>query len=454
MARDRETFSGRFAIVMALAGSAIGLGNIWRFPFMVGEGGGAAFIIVYVLFSLFLCVPIMLSESAIGRATHLGTFGAMEKLAPGTKWKWLGLLTVITPLILVSYYSVVGGWSIDFLLQGLSFSFTRETPEAAAQFFPEFIAKPFAPIIFHTIFIGLTALIVLGGIKKGIEKFSNVSIPAIFVLIVIVAVYSVSLPGAEKGVEYLVKPDFSALTSEDIFGAMGQAFFSLSLGVGVVLTYTSYVRKEENIIATSVATAFFDLLFAILAGFAVMPAVFAGGIAPESGPGLIFQALPFVFAKMGISFGWVSDIAAIVFFLAILVAALSSSISMMEVCVTYLVEQKGMSRRKGVLLMFLCAWFIGCFCSLSFGSLSGVNILGENIFGFCDGLVSNYLLPFGGLLFSIFVGWKMDKAVVREEMTNGGALRLNARIFGFVWFLIKWVAPAAIVTIFVTNLLL
>jgi len=454
MEKSRESFSGRFAIVMALAGSAIGLGNIWRFPFLVGEGGGAAFIIVYILCSLLICVPIMLAEATLGRSTHRGTFGALEALAPGSKWKWLGLLTVLSSLLLVSYYSVVGGWSIEFLFKGLGFSFTRNTPEAAAGFFPDFIGKPIAPLLFQTTFIGLTCLIVLGGIQKGIEKFSNVSIPVLFVLIVIVAVYSISLPGAKAGVRYLVRPDFSALSASDVFAAMGQAFFSLSLGVGAILTYSSYVRKEENLMATSLITSVCDLMFALLAGFAVMPAVFAAGIAPESGPGLIFQAVPFVFAKMGTAVGWISDIAAILFFLAVLVAALSSSISMVEVGVTYLMEQAGMSRRTSVLVIFLGTWAVGCVCSLSFGPLAGWNVLGDNFFGFCDRLVSNYMLPFGGLLFSLFVGWKMDKASMRRELTNDGSLRIPSRIYGTVRFLIKWVAPVGIVAVFVTNLLL
>ena len=283
---ERESFGSRFAVIMAMAGSAVGLGNIWRFPYMVGEHGGAAFIIVYMLASFILVLPIFFAETVIGRRSRQGTFGAMEKLAPGTRWKWLGLLTVISPIIILSYYSVVGGWSVEYLFKALAFDFTKAHPETVQGFFPRFISTTWAPILVHTVFMALVAGVVLAGVKKGIEQFTKVTMPVLFVLIVIIAVYSVTLPGAGKGVSYLVKPDFSKIDANAVAAAMGQAFFSLSLGVGTILTYASYMRKDENILASGLGTAVSDLLFAILAGFA---GGFCRGHRPGSRSGPCFR---------------------------------------------------------------------------------------------------------------------------------------------------------------------
>ena len=447
----RENFGSRATVIMAMAGSAIGLGNIWRFPFIVGEYGGAAFVLVYIVCCFLLSLPILLSESIIGRRTHQGTFGAMNTLAPGSAWKWLGLLTIISPLIILSYYSVVGGWSFAFLCKAIALDFKPDNAEAVTSMFGEFSSSTWGPISCMAIFLGLTAIIVYLGVNKGIEKFSKISIPILFVLIVIIAIYSITLPGAGEGVKYLVKPDFSKLTPGAYAAALGQSFFSLSLGVGTMLTYSSYVSKDENILASAGGTAFFDLLFAILAGFAVMPAVFAAGIAPTSGPGLVFETLPFIFSKMGAGGQIISATVSILFFLTILVAALSSSISMMEVGVAYLVEEKCVSRHKATALLFAVTFVIGALCSLSFGSLSGIKLLGHTIFNFCDRLCSNFLMTVGALLFSVFVGWKMDKAAVKDELTNGGTLKSSGKLFPVVYFLIKYVAPVTIAVIFILG---
>ena len=450
---EREHFGSRFAVVMAMAGSAVGLGNIWRFPYMVGEHGGAAFIILYMLASFILVLPIFYAETIIGRRSRQGTFGAMEKLAPGTRWKWLGLLTVFSPIIILSYYSVVGGWSVEYLFKACAFDFTGVPDEGIQGFFGRFISSTWEPILAHTAFMALVAGIVLAGVKKGIEGFTKVTMPLLFVLIVAIAVYSVTLPGAGKGVAYLLKPDFSKIDAHAAAAAMGQAFFSLSLGVGTILTYASYMRKNENIFLSGMGTAVSDLLFAIIAGFAVMPAVFAAGIAPGAGPGLVFDTLPFIFNKMGASVPWLSAVIAIVFFVTILVAALTSAISMMEVGVAYLTEEKGMKRRTAVAIITAFAWTVGVLCSLSFGPLADVKLLGNSLFDFLDKLCSDWLLPAGGLLFTLFVGWKMSRADVFDEFTNGGKLRTSARLFGIVWFLLRYVAPIGIAVVFLTNLL-
>lgn len=451
MTTERENFGSNVAAILALAGSAIGLGNIWRFPYMVGQYGGAAFIIVYLAVSLVLSIPIFMSEAVLGRSTKSNTFGALDKLSPGSKWKWLGLVTVISPLIIMSYYSVVGGWSVDYLFKSLFVGFASSGPTEASAEFGGFISSTWMPLICHTVFLLFCAFIVVAGVKSGIEKFSKITMPVLFVLIVAIMIYSLSLPGASSGVEYMLKPDFSKLTPSAIAAAMGQSFFSMSLGVGTVLTYASYIKKEENLLSSALGTAGFDMMFALIAGFAIMPAVFAAGIEPASGPGLVFETLPFIFSKMGAISPVLSSVVAVLFFVTILVAALTSAISMYEVGVAYMVEEKNMSRKKAVVLIFVGTWSLGVLCSLSFGVLGDVKILGETIFNFCDKLTSNYLMVFGSLLFVFFVTWKMQKSAVRDEFTNSGKYRFNARIFNAFYFLMKYVAPVAIVIIFFTN---
>ena len=453
MERKRELFGGRSTAILALAGSAIGLGNIWRFPYMVGQTGGAAFIIIYLASCLLLSLPIFLAEAIIGHRTHAGTFGAMEQLAPGTKWKWLGLLTVLSPLVILSYYSVVGGWSIDFLGRSLATGFQVGEDGGVSSDFGAFIASPWIPLLCHTLFLGGCAWIVSAGVKSGIEKFNKVTMPLLFVLIVLIMGFSLSLPGARPGVEYLLKPDFSKITPSAVAAAMGQSFFSLSLGVGTILTYASYIHEKENILATGLGTVGFDLLFALIAGFAIMPAVFAAGIEPGAGPGLIFETLPYIFARMGETVPFLSGLVAVLFFLTIVFAAFTSASSMYEVGVAYLVEQRAMPRRRATLVIFAATWLLGALCSLSFGPLSGIRLFGRTIFSFCDFLTSNFLMTFGGLLFVLFVGWKMDRKAVREEFTSGGTSRFNCAVFDAFWFLLRYVAPLAIVVIFLTNFL-
>jgi len=449
----RENFGSRFVVIMAMAGSAIGLGNIWRFPYIAGEGGGAAFIIVYIISCIFLSMPIMMSEMIIGRRTQSNTFGAIKTLAPGGKWRWMGLITVISPLIILSYYSVVGGWSIEYLAKSISLDFIGVDERAASQEFSDFISSVWGPLACHTLFMASCAIVVLAGVQKGIGLFSKITMPILFVLIILIMIFSLSLPGAGEGVKYLVKPDFSKLTFKSVASAMGQSFFSLSLGVGTMLTYASYIKKDENLLNDGLCSAGFDFLFAMLAGFAIMPAVFAAGIAPGAGPGLVFETLPYIFSKMSVSMPFVSVAASILFFVAILVAAITSAISMLEVGVAYLVDEKNFSRKKAVLLLSFCCWALGCLCSLSFGPMKGFKIMGSPLFDFCDELTSDYLMSFGGLLFSIFVGWKMKKDDVYDEFTSSGRYSFNARCFPFVYFLIKYVAPIVVGVIFVTNLI-
>ena len=450
--KQREHFGSRFAVIAAMAGSAVGLGNIWRFPYILGEYGGAAFILVYMAACLVLALPIFYAESIIGRSSRSDTFGAMHKLAPGTPWRWVGLLTIISPLLLLGYYSVVGGWSVEYLFKSLSFSFTEVPAEEVPHFFGRFISSTWQPLFAHTAFMVLVAGVVLGGVTNGIEKFSKLAMPALFILILIIVGYSLTLPGSFKGVEYLVKPDFSKLSADAIAAALGQAFFSLSLGVGTILTYSSYVKKEENLLVSGVGTAVSDLLFAIIAAFAVIPAVFAAGLQPSGGPGLVFETLPYIFNKMGEGMPLVSTLVSSIFFVAILAAALTSAISMLEVGVAFLTDERGMKRRTATLVLTFFCWSIGILCSLSFGPLADVKVLGNTFFDFLDHLCSDWLLPIGGLLFTTFVGWKMSKDQVRDEFTNGGTV--NTRLFDTVYFLMRYVAPVGILVVFATNLLM
>ncbi len=425
---SRENFGGRAAVIMAFAGSAIGLGNVWRFPYMVGEYGGAAFVLVYILCSFLLSLPIFLAETVIGRRSHANAIGAMKKLAPGTGWQVLGYLSVLTPMIIVSYYSVVGGWSCEYFVKSFGLHFG------------EFIPTGWKVLGFNTLFLGISSLIVALGVKSGIEKFNKISIPALFVLIVLIMVYSLNMPGAEKGVSYLLKPDFSKLSAKTFSFALGQSFYSLSLGMGIVLTYSSYVKRRENLLVTGAGTAVADLAFAVLAGFAIMPAVFASGVEPSSGPGLIFQTLPNVFSSMGASSHLLSVVVAAAFFFAIIVAAMTSSVSLLEVGVAFLTEEKGLKRGWACVAVFAFTWLLGL-----------VSVFSLKAFGLLDAFSSNFLLTIGALLVVIFVGWRMRRSDVYDELTNGGTV--NRKWFPVLYFAIRYLAPLTVLVIFLSNLI-
>ncbi len=442
----RDNFGSRFGALVAMAGSAVGLGNLWRFPYLVGENGGAAFIIIYIALCFLICLPIFISEFVVGRRSQKNAFAAFRDLSGGSNWKWLGMVTIIVPMVVLSYYSVIGGWSVDYLMKSVTLSFTGSVDNA--RMFGSLVTSTWAPLVAHTVFLLLTAVIVAYGIKGGIERFSKVMMPLLFVIVLAIAVYALTLPGAQKGVDYLFNPDFSKIDGKSVASALGQAFFSLSLGFGTILTYASYVSKKDNIMFQSAATAVSDLMFALIAGLAIMPAVFAFGLSPESGPGLVFETLPHVFGQMPAG-GFI----AILFFVALLVAAVTSSISMMEVAVSYLVEEKKISRKKACGVIFFVCWVVGALCSLSFGPLSDIKIGDGNLFDFFDHLSSNVLMTLGSLLTVLFVGWRLKKTDVYDEFTNGGTLSRNVRLFDVLWFLIRYVCPIAIAIIFVYGLI-
>ena len=444
----REKFGSRFGVLMAMVGSAVGLGNMWRFPYMVGEYGGAAFIFVYILCVFFLCLPIFFAEFIIGRRSQANAFRAFERLAPGTPWKWVGLAAVTAPVVILSYYSVIGGWSIQYFFKSCTFGFTeRVTQEYLDTMFAGFISSTWAPILGHTFFLIVTSLVILGGVKSGIERFGKVMMPLLYIIVLIIAVWTATLPGASEGLSFLFNPDFSKIDASVCAAALGQAFFSLSLGYGTMLTYASYVSKKEDIAKASTTIAFSDLLFSLIASCAIMPAVFAFGLNTQGGPGLVFQTLPYIFSQMPLG-----GLVAILFFLSLIVAALTSSISLFEVGVAYLSEEKKMSRKKAVGVLFVLIWPVGVLCSLSFGPLADIKLFGRSIFDFFDNLTSNILMTLGSLLTVLFVGWRLKKTDVYAEFTNGGTLSTNVKIFRVLWFLISYVAPLAIITIFISGL--
>lgn len=438
----RESFGSSFGVLVALAGSAVGLGNLWRFPYLVGQNGGAAFILIYLGFVILAGLPVMLSEFIIGRRSQASARAAFLKLAPGTHWGIAGVLGVICCILILSFYSVVGGWGLEYLFKAVCFDFTTGDQAALKTMFSNFSTSVGAPLICHTIFLGLTAGIVIAGVQNGIEKSSKVMMPLLFLIVIGIAVRSMTLPGSGPGLSYLFKPDWSKVTSQTFLAALGQAFFSLSLGSCMVITYASYVKKDANIISLSAQTAAADTVFAIIAGCAIMPAVFAFGISPGEGPDLVFITLPHIFSQMPLG-----GVIAIFFFLALLLAAITSAISILEVIVAFCIEQFKMKRTLAVVLVFILIWVLGALCSLSIGPLDSFKILGKNIFDLFDFLSADFLMLIGGLLVVIFVGWKLGPSQAFDEITNSGTLPVPAWMLKTILFLIRYVAPAALLAI-------
>ena len=432
---------------MAMAGSAIGLGNLWRFPYLVGQNGGAAFIIIYLLSVVLISIPAMICEISIGRRAGANSVGAFKKLAPKGNWSFVGYMSVLSTSLVLSFYSVVGGWSVSYLCKSLTFAFNEATLNSQ-EIFNTLVASPSQSLLYTFIFLALTSIILLAGVKGGIEKFSKVMMPVLFVLIVLVAVRSLTLNGANKGLEYLFKPDWSKVTSGTVLAAMGQAFFSLSLGMGTLLTYGSYVSKDESIPKCAGLTATFDTLFALLAGIAIMPAVFSFGIDPTEGPGLVFVTLPEIFNSMPLG-----GLVAILFFVSLFLAALTSSISLLEVVLAYFVEEHHIDRKKASAFLFIVFLVMCSICALSNGVWSNFKIFGFTVFDFFDYISANFLMTLGALFFVIFVGWVIGKKGLKEELENEGKRPLHKSFYNVLFFLIKYVLPVVIFIIFLSGIL-
>lgn len=445
--QSRDHFATKIGIVAAAAGSAIGLGNIWKFPYITGVYGGGAFLIIYLLCVAGIGLAVMLSEFVIGRKADRAAIGAFKKLAPGTPWFLTGWMGVVSAFSILSFYSVVGGWTLDYIVKSIMNAFSGKTIEEVGGMFGGLISSTALPLFWHVVFMIICALIIMGGVKQGIEKYSKILMPLLFAIIIILDLRALTLPGAMKGFSFLFKPDFSKLSAEGILAALGQAFFSLSLGMGTMITYGSYIEKKESLGSTTVQVCIADTTVAILAGVAIFPAVFAFGIEPAAGPGLVFVTLPNVFQQMPGGY-----IFAILFFILLEVAALTSAISILEVVVAYLVEELKMARYIATIVATIAIGFVGIFASLSMGSLSNfkVPLFGRNIFDSLDFFSSNILLPLGGMLICIFVGWylKYDKA--HDEISNNG--KLSIRYMPLYMFLAKFLAPIAIAFVFLNGL--
>lgn len=441
----RDSFGSKFGVIAASAGSAVGLGNIWRFPYIAGENGGGAFILVYLLFIIAIGIPVMLSEFTIGRNAKRNVFGAFKVLAPGTYWYLIGLLGVVAAFIILSFYSTVASWTLEYTFKSLMDSFSGQNPDQLTYMFEGFKASTFRPIMWQVIFMFFTAWIVIAGVKNGIEKYAKILMPLLLVLIIVMDIRAMTLPGAKEGVEFLFKPDFSQLNTNSVLEALGQAFFSLSIGMGTLVTYGSYINKRENLANTAISVSAADTIIAILAGLAIFPAVFAFGIEPNAGPDLIFRTLPNIFLQLPRGY-----IFSLLFFVLLVVAALTSSISVLEVVVAYFSEELGILRKTATVIAAFLITALGILSTLSWGVLRNVEVFEQNIFGILDFTASSMLLPIGGLFIVLFLGWYLGKNTAKEEISSQGLFKV--RLVSVFVFIVKFLAPIAIALVFLNGI--
>ena len=446
---DRVNFGSKIGAILAAAGSAVGLGNIWRFPYEAGNHGGAAFILVYLACVFMLGMPIMIAEFTVGRRAKASTGKAFGILAPGTQWKWLGRLGVLSGLLILGYYSVVAGWTLEYIITSLSNGFAGKGPEDYVAIFQNFSQDPVRPIVWCLVFLFLTHFVIVKGVKDGIEKSSKVLMPVLFILILVLAVCSMSLPNASKVLEFLLKPDFSKVDADVFLGAMGQAFFSLSLGMGCLSTYASYFGSDTQMGKTALSVGVIDTMVAILAGLIIFPAAFSVGIQPDAGPSLIFITLPNVFQQAFGGVPFLAMIFSLMFYVLLALAALTSTISLHEVVTAYLNEQFGISRGRAAVWVTGFCVVTGVLSSLSLGVWDD-KFFGLGFFDLLDFVTAKLMLPLSGLLVSLFVGWYLKRSLSYEELTNYGLQK--APYFPIYMFILRYLAPIAIVLIFVNEL--
>ena len=448
--KERGNFGSKLGVILASAGSAVGLGNIWRFPYETGNHGGAAFILIYLGCILLLGLPIMIAEFLIGRHSQANTARAYQILAPGTQWRWVGRMGVLAGFLILGYYSVVAGWTLEYIFEAVSNSFAGKTPAEFISSFQSFSSNPWRPALWLTLFLLATHFIIVKGVEKGIEKSSKIMMPTLFIIILILVGCSVTLPGAGKGIEFLLKPDFSKVDGNVFLGAMGQAFFSLSLGMGCLCTYASYFSKHTNLTRTAFSVGIIDTFVAVLAGFIIFPAAFSVGIQPDAGPSLIFITLPNVFQQAFSGIPILASIFSVMFYVLLALAALTSTISLHEVVTAYLHEEFNFTRGKAARLVTTGCILLGILCSLSLGVTKEFTIFGLGMFDLFDFVTAKLMLPLGGLLISIFTGWYLDKKLVWSEITNNGTLKIPT--YKLIIFILKYVAPIAISVIFINEL--
>lgn len=444
--KKRDGFGSKIGIIAAAAGSAIGLGNIYRFPCELGNNGGAAFLLVYLAVVIFLGIPVMLSELVIGRRSQSNAVGAFKKLAPKSAWPIVGYMGVLCGFIIFAFYSTVSGWTLEYIIKAVTDSFQGKDLAAMEQDFTDFHNMGWRNVMWQAIFIFLTGFVVFKGVQNGIERYAKILMPLLLVILVVLGIRSVTLPGAKEGLSFLFRPDFSKIDANVLISALGQGFFSLSLGMGALITYGSYIKKKDNLTSTAFSVVLADTLIAVLAGLVIFPAAFSFGIRPTAGMGLVFNTIPMIFNQM--TGGYVF---CIIFFVLLAIAALTSTISLLEVVVAYLSEELHINRKWSTVWACVATLFIGSFASLSLMENTPFAIGGRTVFDLMDFVSSNILLPLGGVLIVIFVGWRLGKAKFFEEVTNEGTIKASLK--KVIFFIIRYLAPIAITIVFISGLI-
>lgn len=446
----RETFSTGFAVFFATLGSAVGLGNIWRFPYLTGSNGGGAFLLAYLLCVALVGIPIMACEFYIGRKSRKNAVGAFKKLKAAKGWKVIGFMGVASAFLIMFFYSSVAGWVYSYVFRALKGDFTGVTAATAKTKFMTTLVGPISPLVWQFIVLVVVSIILIAGVKNGIERITKTLMPVLFILIIICDVRALTLPGASQGLNFLFHVDFTQLTGPVILTALGLAFFKMSLGIGIMITYGSYFTHDNDMIATSAKVALSDSLVSILAGIAIFPAVFSFGMEPSAGPGLLFMTIPLVFSK--IPFGSVLLVA---FFLLTAIAATTAMMSIVQVPVAYFTEEKGMGRKKAVLLTTGIIMVVGILATLSADSssiLGNIHIIGKKgFFDSFDYLSSNILLPVGGLITAIYIGYFVKKEDFKLELSNQGTLN-NDLVLNIVHAFIKFVSPILLIVVFLNSI--
>lgn len=445
----RGNFGSRLGVILASAGSAVGLGNIWRFPTEVGRNGGAAFILVYLCCVFLLALPVMISEFIVGRSSRSNTVGAYRTLAPGKPWVVAGFMGVLGGILVLSFYSVVAGWTLHYTIQ--SFGLKLMGNQDFGEVFNTFVTNPWKPLVYQFVFLLLTHFVVARGVESGIERFSKVMMPVLLVIILLLSCFSLTLPGARDGLAFLLKPDFSKVTTKVVLSAMGQAFFSLSVGIGCLATYASYFKRETRLVNSALSVCAIDSMVAILSGFIIFPAAFSvAGVQVDSGPGLVYITLPHVFNMVFENIPFIGYLFSGLFYILLLLAALTSTISMHEIATAFFRENYKLSRRMSATVVTLICLLLGTACCLSFGPWSEVKIWGMGFFDLFDFLTAKFMMPLGGILITMFVEWYLDRKLVVDELTNGGTLKVRG--LSFLLFLVRWVAPIGVGIVFLNEL--
>lgn len=446
---ERANFKNTLGIILATAGSAVGLGNVWRFPYIAGENGGASYIIIYIICVLLLGIPCMVSEFIIGRHSASNTARAYNKM--GNRW-WgiVGLLSVATGFLITCYYVIVSGWCFQYMYATLAGELNGNA-DYYIQYFNDFSSNPWKPVVCAVAFMAVTHFVIIHGIRGGIERASKVLMPALFVLLLVIVVSSCMLPGAAKGIEFLLFPDFSKINANVFLDAMGQSFYSLSIGMGCICTYASYFSRRTNLSRSAIQISVIDCMVAILAGLMIFPAAFSVGVQPDSGPSLIYITLPNVFQQAFSAAPFVGKVVSFAFYALMSLAALTSLISLHEVSTAFFQEELKISRRVSALIVSCGTGFIGIFCSLSLGGVDWLTYNGMTLFDIFDFVTGQIFLPIVGFFACLFIGWYVPKSVVRDEFTNWGTLK--GSLFGLFLFCVRFICPTGILAVFVNQLL-